>query len=198
MASRTGFIATLLVVTTTLWAQDAPPSELRSPDGVYSVRILDKRLPGADRIFGDQTLVLYHSRKVLSQFPTTGYLLRAYWSPGGSSVAVNNRRGHDGDYLWVLSLRDGKAIRHPDDRLGDPKFFVPRITRKFPDCTEGGFFRYYLIAMGWQTANTLKVRTDVRFYHTNPADVLIDDVYRVSGNGFARVKESLGPAPPDA
>ncbi len=114
------------------------------------------------------------------------------------TLAAQHTVPSDGDYLWVFSLRDGKAVRHPDDRLGDPKVFLPRITRRFPACTEGALFRYYLIGTGWQAPNELKVRTDVRFYHTGPADILIDAVYSVSDHGFKRIKETLGPAPPNA
>jgi hypothetical protein len=171
---------------------------MSSPGGDYAIRILDKKLPGADSVFGDETIALYHGRKLLSHYPTTGYLLQAYWSANGSFVAVNNRRGHEGDYLWVFRLRDGEAIRKPDDKLGDPKSFLPRITKRFSNCTEDSLFRYYLIGMGWQAPNELKVRTDVRFYHTTPSDILIDDIFSVTQHSFKRIRGSLAPAPPDA
>jgi len=198
MALRISICAAVLVANLSSVMAAEALSEMPSPHGDYTIRILDKKLPGADFYFGDQTIALYHGRKLLSQFPTTGYLLQAYWSANGSFVAVNNRRGHEGDYLWVFSLRDGKAVRKPDDKLGDPKSFVPRITKRFADCTEDSLFRYYLIAMGWHAPNELKVRTDVRFYRTKLSDVLIDDVYAVSEHSFKLIRESLGPAPPDA
>jgi len=34
-------------------------------------------------------------------------------------VAINNRRANAGDYLWVISLRDGKPIKMPDDVAED-------------------------------------------------------------------------------
>jgi hypothetical protein len=39
-----------------------------------------------------------------------GYLLDVFFSPDNAHVAINNRP-NAGDYLWVISLRNGQAIK---------------------------------------------------------------------------------------
>jgi hypothetical protein len=81
MTFRVAVFAVVLVAGLLSSAAAESSSQMSSPNGDYTVRILDKKLPGADFYFGDQTIALYHGRKLLSQFPTTGFLLHAYWSP---------------------------------------------------------------------------------------------------------------------
>src|SRR5712692_10131172 len=78
-----------------------PSTEIFSPDRRFSVKIIDTALPGSDPYTGFFTIVLQNQGKILSEYPTIGYLINLFWSPGGTSVAVNNRRGIDGDYLWI-------------------------------------------------------------------------------------------------
>jgi hypothetical protein len=65
------------------------------------------------------TLRVSAGGKILAEFPTMGYLLDVLFSPDNAYVAVNNRRANAGDYLWVMSLRDGKPIKMPDDVAED-------------------------------------------------------------------------------
>ena len=44
-----------------------------------------------------------------------GYLLDVFYSADNRYVAINNRRANAGDYLWVISLRDGQPLKIPED-----------------------------------------------------------------------------------
>lgn len=70
----------------------------RSPSGDYSL--------SSDR----QWLVLRRRGKVIVRYPFDSYFGRAYWSPSGKYVAVDNHYGHYAWNVWVLSLRDGSVI----------------------------------------------------------------------------------------
>src|SRR5213592_2269154 len=110
--------------------EDDPPDELFSPDKRYSVKMLHTALPGSGP-YGFFTLTVRAGDRVLSEFPTIGYLIDAFWSPDGRYVAVDNRRGNSGDYLWVFSLTDGHAIKKPvDDSFSFP---LSKITKLYPD-----------------------------------------------------------------
>src|SRR5436305_3034886 len=80
----------------------SPPSQLCSRDHSFCVEIIPKALPESDPYERFYTITLSSRGRVISQFPTEGYLLDALWSPNGTYVAVNNRRGSSGDYLRVL------------------------------------------------------------------------------------------------
>src|ERR1700692_2206967 len=83
-------------------AQEKPLEELYSLDKRYSVTILHSALPGSDPYNGFFTIAMRRGKRELAKYPTQGYLIDAFWSPDGSYVAVDNRRGNSGDYLWVF------------------------------------------------------------------------------------------------
>src|SRR5215472_17524704 len=91
-----------------------PPSRLCSLDNKYCVDIIP-RAGHPDEC----TLRVPADGKTLARFATMGYLLDIFFSPDNAYVAVNNRRANAGDYLWVVSLHDGKAIKMPDDVAED-------------------------------------------------------------------------------
>jgi hypothetical protein len=86
---------------------------LRSPDGRYSVEIVQKPMRKADATLDFFTLVLSSKGKPVARVPSYGHLTAAFWSDDGNYVAVNNRRGNSGDYLWVFRLADGDALKRP-------------------------------------------------------------------------------------
>ena len=165
----------------------AQATELISPSGDYRLRIISQSLPQSDPYLGDCTLILSRNNRVLSKRPTTGYLIDALWSPDGRYVAVNNRRGNSGDYVWVFSLRDGRAAKKPDDE--STVFSLSKITKIYPDCNEGTFDRDLTIAKAWKSGDELEVEMRWRFYKT--ALIVRHAVYRISGLKLALIEEQV-------
>jgi dipeptidyl aminopeptidase/acylaminoacyl peptidase len=166
-----------------------PPSELCSPSQVFCVEIVAKALPQSDPYEGLYTIVVSRHRRVISQYPTEGYLLDALWSPDGRYVAVNNRRGSSGDYLWVFRLEDGKAVRVPNDEAAQD--IVRRVSSKFPDFTMRSFNRRYTLGRRWKNQSDLEVRTELQFFSLNNAIIRVDDVQRVKGDSLITISETI-------
>jgi hypothetical protein len=78
----------LAVVAGMCQAQEDPPKILRSPDGAYAVRMVDKPAPGADPVMDFFTLEVLRGDTTIARVPTYGYLVGAHWSPDGTMVAV--------------------------------------------------------------------------------------------------------------
>lgn len=168
-------------------------SELTSPNGAYTVRILKRALATADRIMGDSTLTISKDRHVLLEVPTTGYLIDALWSPDGRYVAINNRRGNSGDYVWVFSLRDGRMLKKPDDQVFS--YPLQKITAICEDCIEASFDKDLMLAKAWTSPNELEVETRWRFYKT--ALIIRHAVYKVLDRKVMLVSERLDRHPVD-
>jgi hypothetical protein len=166
-----------------------PPSEISSPDGMYSVRILDTALPGSDPYRGFYTLELLRRGTVLSKHATEGYLLEAFWSSDGKFVAVNNRRGSSGDYLWIFRLSDGKALKEPNDN--ETPSFVSRVQAKFHDLSTETFNRRYTLARGWDTSKHLRVRTSLQFFNLDDAEIHIDQLCTIEKENLSVTREVI-------
>ena len=171
----------------------AQPAELTSPNGRYSLRIVEQSLPHADLVYGNSTLVLSKRDRAITKVPTTGYLISAVWSPNGRYVAVNNRRGNSGDYVWVFSLIDGRVLKNPDD--DSFSFPLSKITKLYPDCKEGSFDRDLTMAKAWKSGNELEVEMRWRFYKA--ALIVRHAVYRISGRRMMLVDEQISRHPVD-
>jgi hypothetical protein len=153
-----GFTALCLVVLTSRSpGQSEPPKKIASPDGKYTVEMVEEAMPGADDL-EDFTLILSSNGKALAKMPTYGYLMAAHWSSDGKFVAVNNRRGNSGDYLWVFDLQTGKALKKPDDKLGEDleKKAGQEVHKELPSANEDTLVRDWVTAQGWD-GNQLKV-----------------------------------------
>lgn len=140
-------IAALMAVTVSAQV----PHEIKSPKGTYLIKMLDKPLPGSGSD-GDYTIVLYKKGKALAKMPTIGYLMSAEWSADGKFVAVNNRRGNSGDYVWIFALETGQVIKKPDDATGEKwqKDAGKAITAQHPKLTEENLNRDWVTATGWK------------------------------------------------
>lgn len=88
---------------------ERPPFS-RSADGKYTVEV-----------FGDvqqgQLLLVKEGGEHLFELPSIGRLLDVHWSPTGRFLAVNERRGNSGDYLWILDLHRQVVLKKPGDGL---------------------------------------------------------------------------------
>jgi len=64
---------------------------------------------------------------------------------------VLNKRGEDGDPLWILSDQDGSALKRPDDEFTRGLEQRARIAiQKFePRATEDKETRYWIGATNW-------------------------------------------------
>ena len=147
----------LLIFNTLLPGQSEPPKKISSPDGRYAVEIVQKALPGSDSL-EEFTLIVSGNGKELAKVPTFGYLIAAHWSDGGKYVAVNNRRGNSGDYVWVFDLNSGKALKQPDDKNGEAweKTAAEAVHKELPSANEDTLVRDWVTVQGWE-GNQLKV-----------------------------------------
>ena len=163
--------------------------ELSSFDGRYTIKILQSPLSGSDPVDGFFTLVICDGQHVLSRYPTEGYLLSAFWSPDGKNVAVNNRRANSGDYLWVFSLKDGKALKAPDEIPGE--VLADRASRKFSGISVRNFKKYFNLAKGWTDRGELEVQSQLVFVGSKDGVVLRKASYRVTHNELVEIHEDF-------
>jgi hypothetical protein len=144
-------------------------------DGTYCVELVPT--PEYQRGYpGEASLRLSLKNRAFAYFDTFGYLLDVIFSPNGRYVAVNNRRANSGDYLWVISLKDGNTIKIPDDiewaqkgKLGEivgdhsPNEVMPDVNRVCPDCTADSVRHGFLFAQGWNSSDELTVIEELEF-----------------------------------
>jgi hypothetical protein len=159
--------------------QWTPPEEICSKDNNYCVKmVLKPERPD------ECTLVVSSKGRVLAQFATIGYLLDVFYSPDSSYVTINNRRANAGDYLWVISLRDGKPLKIPEDLAtnlkmsefghvrGDHSFgnVSPEVTALCPDqCTKDNLIHPFLFGRGWESPSELVILEELHFFHVEPS-----------------------------
>ncbi|GEM_PF-2671425 len=90
-----------------------PKTHFKSPDERFSIDI--QPIENAHTAgFNDQLLLLREGKKELARQTTFGFLLDVFWDDTGKYVAVNNRRGNGGDYIWIFTLPQGKCIKQAD------------------------------------------------------------------------------------
>ncbi len=149
-----------------------PSTEFCSADHEYCVKIVAKAQDSDHR-----ELIVSSKTRVLARFPTFGYLMDAFWSPNNKYVAISNRRANAGDYLWVISLTDGAALKMPDDlatELGKKNLghingedpwgkTVQEVTKRYPECTQDRLDHKFLFAQGWKSASELLVLEELQF-----------------------------------
>ncbi len=141
---------------------EEPPASIAAPDGKTSVRILQKAMPGTDGVTDFFTLEVLRGDDVILRAQTEGYLLTAYWSTDGSFMAVNNRRGNSGDYVWVFDLKSEKILKRPDDKTGEAWIDsgLGQIRKSLRLAGKEPPYRYWLTANGWE--DDAKLRFTVR------------------------------------
>jgi hypothetical protein len=191
------FAAAILSLTASSRAQEAPPEELYSPNHQYSVNILESALPGSDPYEGFFTIVVRRGKHDISQFPTEGYLIDAFWSSDGKYVAVDNRRGNSGDYLWVFRLSDGRAIRMPQDAHERYAIdLVQKVTSRFPQLTYGELRKLFTFAKGWTTSGELLVKTNFSFRNLPEGQMaILLQTFKIVDDRLILIEEKADKAP---
>ena len=155
-------IALLALAIGTSFAQ-TNQREFTAPDSKSTVRMLEKPMAGADVLLDFFTLEVRANGKVVAQVPTCGFLMNAYWSPDGSLLAVNNRRGNSGDYLWIFTIPGGKCIKRADDKIGESwvASALSAIKKKASGAKE--LNKSWLCADGWTPDGKLKISIRDKF-----------------------------------
>lgn len=168
-----------------------PPSRVCSRDSKYCVDMI------ATAGHPDEcTLRVSAGGKILAEFPTMGYLLDVFFSPDNAYVAINNRRANAGDYLWVISLRDGKPIKIPDDVAEDvgkkeagriagdhwSDQSIPEIITLCPTCTNDDLRHSFLFSTGWTSSGELKVVEEFEFSN---GWIAVNNLCRLSETGLS-------------
>jgi hypothetical protein len=177
--------------------ESGPPTKVCSRDNSYCVQMIPT--PGhADEC----TLRVSANGTTLAEFGTMGYLLDVFFSADNAYVAVNNRRANAGDYLWVISLRNGKAIKMPDDvaeDLGKPEAgkiagdhwsdqTTPKIVALCPTCSSDDLRHSFLFSTGWKSSRELKVVEEFEF---SKDWIAVNNVCRTTETGLSVAEEKI-------
>ena len=133
------------------------------------------------------TLAVYHGEQCISKHPTSGHLLSALWSPDSKYVAVNNRQGNAGDYVWVFSLIDGKVLKVPlgsaskdeDEATRFADNLVKEIAITIPGMANKPLLRFFSVATSWLKENQLQIKTDVTYRTSGNTAVAFVDTFLV-------------------
>ena len=177
--------------------ESGPPSKVCSSDSEYCVQMVPT--PGQP---DEATLRLSAGGKTLAEFPTMGYLLDVFFSPDNAHVAINNRRANAGDYLWVISLHDGRAIKMPDDVAeevgkkdagniaGDhwSDQSMPEMIALCPTCTSDDLRHSFLFSSGWTSSGELKVVEEFEFSN---GWIAVNNLCRLNETGLSVASEKV-------
>jgi hypothetical protein len=175
--------------------ESGSPSQVCSRDSKYCVAMI------ATAGHPDEcTLRVSAGGKRLKEFPTMGYLLDVFFSPDNAHVAINNRRANSGDYLWVISLRDGTARKMPDDVAEDAgkkdageiagahwsDQSMPEVIALCPTCTSDDLRHAFLFSTGWTSSGELKVVEELEFSNGWMA---VNNLCRLSETGLSVINQ---------
>jgi hypothetical protein len=146
-----------------------PLTRAESPDKRFSIIIQPEGEPESNDTYAirsNSVLVISENGKPIAKYPTYGSLQNAFWSSTGDYVAINNRRGDSGDYLWVFYLPSGQCIKQPDDLVG--RFLEGSALKAFHSMDAGAndttFIRDNLVGTGWKRGNDLEVQVTAEYY----------------------------------
>jgi hypothetical protein len=177
--------------------ESGPPSQVCSRDSKYCVAMI-ATVGHPDEC----TLRVSAGGKRLKEFPTMGYLLDVFFSPDNTHVAINNRRANSGDYLWVISLRDGTAIKMPDDVAEDAgkkdagkiagahrsDQSIPEVIALCPTCTSDDLRHSFLFSTGWTSSGDLRVVEEFEF---SSGWMAVNNLCRLSETGLSVAEEKV-------
>jgi len=142
-----------------------------------------------------------------------GYLLDVFYSADNSYVAINNRRANAGDYLWVISLRDGQPLKIPEDvatELGKKELgqisgdhfplhrAMPEVTALCPECTTDNLNHPFLFSRDWKSSDELNVVEEFHFFGRGAYGpgapgvwIAVNKICRITGKRLSLVKQSV-------
>ena len=177
--------------------ESGPAAKVCSRDKQYCVQMIPT--PGQP---DESTLRVSAGGTILAEFKTFGYLLDVFFSPDAAHVAINNRRANSGDYLWVIVLRNGQAIKMPDDladdagtkesglisgdHWSDPS--RPEIIALCPTCTNDDLRHSFLFCTGWKNSGELNVVEEFEF---SKGWIAVNNLCRISGTGISVVEHKV-------
>lgn len=143
------------------------PGTLAADGRAISVKIEESPTPANQE--EDRWLVLRRGADEIGRFPTIGYVLQSYLSPNQQLIAVNNRQGNSGDYLWVIATADGKVLKRPGDDLGmkierRASALADEAAKRKSSLLEA--HKTWINAIAWTGNNRLSV--NVRTQHLSP------------------------------
>jgi hypothetical protein len=190
LTSLTSISALLLSQTSALLPEfESAPDKILSPDGRSTVTLLHKALPGQDPNLEPFTLELSTDGRVVRRCSTSGYLIGVKWSPGNKYVAVNNRQGNSGDYVWVFSVADGQLLKAPKDAM--ELVFADRAARKFSNVSVDDLDKSVTVAAQWTKSGDLELQTRLAFKHLGDFVILRRAEYRPRGSDLVQVSEKF-------
>lgn len=156
--------------------------------GEYSIKIA----VGADE--GDDTdhLELRRGAKLIASYEATGYVKDAFWSEDGKWVAANVRDANSGDYVWVLSLKDGAIVRQANNDVEEPweKAAYAAFERLDRRAVPDNMTHYWKAARGFSKDGKLMVGLRADYVGVGRLDYVVPMIVSAEGlqpGGAARV-----------
>jgi hypothetical protein len=171
-----------------------PPTRLESPNRQYVIEMRDNDDASAN-YDNEQILVISRNGKQVASQKTFGYLSGdASWNESVTLVAINNRRGNSGDYVWIFSLPDGRCLKSADSAQFN--FIEEAADKAFRNLDKRAaakdWDKEWIYAGQWVgDGKTLLINLSRRYFFTlkepNFPSFDFDALVRVSGSRFELV-----------
>ena len=195
-------VACLCVSTGPAFSQVDVYREHFADDYQHSIQVVPTALPHAGP-YNDATLIVRAKDKVLARYPTgDAVIVDEFWSPDGKFVAAAQHTVGGGDFVWVLRLKDGKALKKPEllrpvprQPLYSTDVLAARVRAKLPEFRHAISSNSGASIEDWTAQNELVIRAVVSF-HAVKDSVEIIDTYRVTSRGLHLVRSQMHKDPP--
>jgi hypothetical protein len=147
--------------------QAAGDNAPKDPKEMYSVEIvgLEEEKP---------LLIVKKGDEVLFKEEAEGWLLDIQWSPQGGYLAIDERRGNSGDYLWILDIRNRRVLKRPEDKTWETMeskgiaALDATARQKWSEEAEGD--RSWGTADRWENEQTLIAKVAVRYMNAKAVE----------------------------
>ena len=150
----------LLAAATMVACATAEPGKPDDPKVLHTIEIV-----GLEE--GEPVLIVKKQDEILFKEPAMGWLIDSHWSPQGGFLAINERRGNSGDYLWILDVRNRRVIKRPEDKTWEAMekkgiaALDAKAREKWGQDAEGD--RSWGSAARWENEHTLIANVAVRY-----------------------------------